>query len=65
MGQSIPPTLTINVAHLTAIWTIFNVFSYDAMSGRDYLPDNERIRCVLSHGRLSMFEGAIIEMTSA
>ena len=32
MGQGIPPTHTINVAHLTeAVGTTFNVFSYDAV----------------------------------
>ena len=34
LGQGIPPTLTIYVAHL-AVETIFTVLSYDAVSGQD------------------------------
>ena len=39
-------------SYLAAVGTIFNIFSYEAVKNRDLnLPDDERIRYVLSYGR--------------
>ena len=49
MGQIFP------APDIVAVWTIFNVFSYDSVSGRDRtynLPDYERLRYVLSQSLL-------------